>query len=96
MNLDALYKGSDPSTQMFMEIYLVDTNGKKFNYDYGRRVECQLSAHNPESLGNFVYDRDDLEKKRDKLFIGDKLVVTMEVSATWVDFSEYPTSISEK
>lgn len=95
MNFDAFYRGSEPSTQMFMDVYLVDINGRKYNYDYGRKVECQLSSQNAESIGNFIYDRDDLEKKRDKLFNGDKLVVALEVSATWVDVSEHASS-SEK
>lgn len=95
LNVDALYKGTEPSAQLFMEIFLLDHNGRKHNFDFGRRVELQLSAQNPDNLGNFIYDRDDLEKKREKLFNDDKLVISLEVSATWIDIGEAVNMISE-
>ncbi|CAF0796390.1 unnamed protein product [Brachionus calyciflorus] len=96
LNFDVLYKGSDPSAQLFLELYLLDQYGRRHNFDYGRKVECQLSAHNSESIGNYIYDRDDLEKKRDKLFVGDKLVVSLEVSATWIEVSDNNSNTPEK
>ncbi len=88
LNVDALYKGSEPSAQLFLDIFLCDSYGRRYNFEYGRKVECQLSSVNSENTGNFIYDRDDLEKKREKLFVGDKLVLGCEVNATWVDISE--------
>lgn len=85
MIFDAFYRGAEASAQLLIDVYLVDSQGKKFTFDFNRRVECQLSSQNSESIGNFIYDRDDLERKRDKLFKEDKLVVGVEVNATWVD-----------
>jgi hypothetical protein len=95
MNVDALYKGTEPSAQLFLDIFLLDSYGRRYNFEYGRKVECQLSSVNSENPGNFIYDRDDLEKKREKLFIGDKLVLGLEVNATWVDISDTAQNISE-
>ena len=95
MNLDALYVGSDPSAQLFIDVFLVETSGRRFNFEYGRKVECQLNFENTENNGHFVYDRDDLEKKRDKLFVGDKLIIGIEVNATWIDCTEGNSIASE-
>lgn len=67
----------------------------RFQFDYGRRVEASVNAINSEALNNVIYDRDDLEKRRDKLFSGDKLVIGIEVNATWVDSGDQLSGISE-
>ena len=90
-----MYKGAEPSAQLFFDIFLLDNYGKRYNFEYGRKVECIVNAQNTESPGNFVYDRDDLEKKRDKLFLADKLTLGVEVNATWIDFSESADKIAE-
>lgn len=95
LNVDVLYKGAEPSAQLFFDIFLLDNYGKRYNFEYGRKVECIVNAQNTESPGNFVYDRDDLEKKRDKLFLADKLTLGVEVNATWIDFSESADKIAE-
>lgn len=88
MSAEVLYRGSDYSAQLLADIYLVDVNGRRFQFEYNRRVECSVSALNSEATNNVIYDRDDLEKRRDKLFTGDKLVIGIEVNATWVDNGE--------
>ncbi len=85
--MDAFYRGTEQSAQLFIDAYLLDYQGKKFAFDFNRKVECQVTPQSPESLGNFIYDRDDLERKREKLFKDDKLVIGIEVNATWVDIS---------
>jgi hypothetical protein len=95
LTADAIYRGSITSAQLFLDLFLVDSNGRRFNFEYGRKVECTVSSLNTESLNNFIYDRDDLEKRRDKLFIGDKLVIGVEVNATWVDVGDGLGSIGE-
>ncbi len=86
--MDAVYKGSEQSAQLFLDTYLLDNQGKKFTFDFNRKVEYHVSSQNPESVGNFLYDRDDLERKRDRLFSQDKLVVAVELNATWVEISD--------
>jgi hypothetical protein len=83
--MDAFYRGTEQSAQLFIDAYLLDSLGRKFAFDFNRKVECQVTPQSSESLGNFVYDRDDLERKRDRLFKDDKLVLGVEVNATWVD-----------
>ena len=83
--MDAFYKGTEQSAQLLVDAYLLDFQGKRFTFDFNRKVECQLSPQNPETLGNFIYDRDDLERKRERLFRDDKLIIGIEVNATWVD-----------
>lgn len=93
LSIDAIYCGTDPSAQLFMSINLLDKEGRRFNFDFGRKIEFQLNNHHPESNGNFVYDRDDLEKKRDKLFTADKLSLQIEINATYIDISDSPSPI---
>lgn len=93
LSVDAIYCGTDPSALLFMDIHLLDKEGRRFNFDFGRKIECQLNNHHPESNGNFIYDRDDLEKKRDKLFNSDKLCIQIEVNATYIDISDTPSAI---
>lgn len=85
---DVIYRGTEASAQLLVDMYLLDSNGRRFNFEFGRKVECSVSALSPENLNNFIYDRDDLEKKRDKLFAGDKLVIGLEVNATWTDVGD--------
>lgn len=93
LSLDAISCGTDPSALLFMDIHLLDKDGRRFNFDFGRKIELQLNNHNPESIGNFVYDRDDLEKKRDKIFNADRLSIQIEVTATYIDISDSPSQI---
>ena len=91
LRLDAIYRGSDTSAHLFIEVFLLDKEGHKFPFEYGRKIDIQVGARNPESLNHYVYDRDDLEKKRDKLFNIDKLVLCIDVNATWCDISDRPS-----
>jgi hypothetical protein len=92
---DVIYKGSESSAQLFVDMFLLDNNGKRFHFEFGRKVECTVTSLNPENSNNFIYDRDDLEKRRDKLFNGDKLVLGLEVVATWVEVGEQLGAILE-
>lgn len=92
---EVVYRGTDNSAQLLFDIYLVDVNGRRFTFDYGRKVECSVSSFNPEAANNVIYDRDDLEKRRDKLFTGDKLTIGVEVNATWVDTGDQLGGINE-
>lgn len=93
MRIDALYRGSDTSANLYIEVYLLDKEGHKYAFDYGRKIDIQIGNRNPESLSNYVYDRDELEKKRDRLFQSekDKLVVCIDVNATWCEISDKPS-----
>lgn len=95
MSAEVVYRGTENSAQLLVDIYLVDVNGKRYTFEYGRKVEASVTAANPESFNNVIYDRDDLEKRRDKLFIGDKLVIGLEVNATWVESGDQLVGISE-
>ena len=95
LTADIIYKGSEASAQLFVDMFLVDNNGRRYNFEYGRKVESTVSSLSTESLNIFVYDRDDLEKRRDKLFAGDKLVIGIEVNATWVYVGDMLGAITE-
>ena len=85
MSFNAFYTGSEPSAQLFIDAYLLDKDQKRFPFEFSRKVECYINSGNMESVTNFLYDRNDLEKKRDKLFNQDRLTICFDVLATWVD-----------
>jgi hypothetical protein len=93
LSVDAISCGTEPSAQLFVDIYLLDREGRRFNFGTGRKIECSLNNHYSESVGNFIYDREDLEKKRDKLFNADSLSVQIEVTATYIHTSDKPSQI---
>lgn len=95
MSVEAVYRGSENSAQVLFDIYLLDVHGRRYTFEYGRKVECSVSSFNPEALNNVIYDRDDLEKRRDKLFSGDKLTIGVEVNTTWVDAGDQMGGINE-
>ena len=90
LSFDVVYRGTDSSAQVLVDAYLLDKESRRFAFEFGRRVESSINASNPESISNFLYDRDDLEKKRDKLFNADKLAIGLEVNATFqVEFGHF-------
>jgi hypothetical protein len=88
LRIDAIYRGSESSGNLFIEVYLLDKEGHKFPFEYGRKIDIQVGSRITESLNNYVYDRDELEKKREKLFANDKLVVCIDLMATWCEISD--------
>ena len=90
LSFDLVYRGTDTSAQVLVDAFLLDKESRRTAFEFGRKVESSINASNPESLNNFFYDRDDLEKKRDKLFNADKLSIGLEVNATWVEVSDSP------
>ena len=88
LRMDVLYSGSESSGNLFVEVYLLDRSGQKFPFEYGRKIDIQVGSSNTESLNNYVYDRDELEKKRDKLFLNDKLTLCIDINATWCEIGE--------
>ena len=55
LSVDAISCGTDPSAQIFVDIYLLDRDGRRFNFGTGRKIEATLNNHNAESVGNFIY-----------------------------------------
>jgi len=90
LHFDALYKGTEPSANLLIDVYMIDKDGRKYSYEYNRKVDIQIGSRFPESVGNFIYDRDDLERKREKLFTNDKLTLCVEVNAAWCQVSDKP------
>ena len=88
LRIEAYYTGSESSGNLFIEVYLLDRNGQKFPFEYGRKVDINVGSSNTSSLNNYIYDRDELEKKRDKLFLSDKLTICFDLNATWCEISD--------
>jgi hypothetical protein len=83
MQVDGIYLGSDPSASIHVDLFLLGVDGRRVAFDYGRKVEINLGSATAESLNNFLYDRDELERRRDKIFNQDKLVIGMDVDVVW-------------
>lgn len=88
LNLDAVYTGTDKSATILIDAHLLDKNGHKVPFENNRKVEIQIGSRFTESLNKFIYDRDELERKRDKLFNGDRLVLSFEVNFSWCQVSD--------
>jgi hypothetical protein len=93
LSFDAINVSTDPSAQLFIDVFLLDKTGRKFNPGHGRKVECHLNNQIKDSVGHFVYDREDLEKKREILFNADKLCIQIEIISTYIDISDTPSEI---
>jgi hypothetical protein len=92
LRIEAFYRGSEPSGNLFVEVFLLDRNGQKFPFEYGRKVDINIGSNSTESVNNYIYDRDELEKKRDKLFMSDKLALSFDLNATWCEISDKPSN----
>jgi hypothetical protein len=90
LHFDAIYQGTEASASVLIEAYLLDRDGRKFPFDYSRKVDIQIGLRNVESLNNFLYDRDELERKRDRLFTTDRLTICFDVNVTWCEVSDKP------
>ena len=87
LRISGFYNGSEASANLFVDVYLLDRQGQKYQFEYGRKIDFQIGSRNTESLNNYVYDRDELEKKRDKLFNNDTLTICIDINATWCEVS---------
>jgi hypothetical protein len=85
MQVDGLYLGSETSASIHVDLFLIGVDNRRVAFDYGRKVEMNIGSSQPQSLNNFLYDRDELERRRDKIFNQDKLIIGLDVDVTWCE-----------
>jgi hypothetical protein len=90
MHLDAIYTGTEKSATILIDAHLLDKNGHKVPFENSRKVEIQIGSRFTECLNKYIYDRDELERKRGKLFNGDTLVLAFEIIFSWCQVSDKP------